>query len=81
MSQLNDSQQIFGSHFKMNKLFCKNFKKLFLVGKLPKKLFVTFKAIHEFQILSGLMTKVEKKILGDIYYLASMLLFLHSNFS
>ena len=63
------SQQIFDSHLKMSKFFAKKFKKLFLVCKVSKKIFVTSKTIHEVQILSGLMAKLEKKILNDMYWL------------
>ena len=54
------SQQIFGLQLKMSKVFSQ--KKLFLVDKVSKIFFVTSKTIHEVQILSGLMAKVEKNL-------------------
>ena len=41
--------------------FFKFFKELFLNCKVSKKFFVTSETIHEVQIFSGLMAKVEKK--------------------
>ena len=37
------------------------FERLFLVGKVSKKIFVALKSTHKVQILCGLMAKVEKK--------------------
>ena len=44
----------------MSKFLYKYFKNLFRVGKVSKKIFVAPEAIHEVQILYGLIAKVEK---------------------
>ena len=41
--------------------FYSKFERLFLVGKVSKKIFVAPKFIYKFQILSGLMGKVKEK--------------------